>query len=125
MEMGDDDACDGLAAQGVLEHAVPGGAGFLGVDAGVDESPAVAVFQHPQVDMVQLERQGHAQPAHAGHDLPGFAKGRFTVEGIIGLERHGRMGSEWSSGRECDCYHASRRPGKPGRGGVREQIKDG
>ena len=54
---------------GAGEHRVPCTARVLVVQAGVDDGPAVAIGDRPKVDVVQAERQGHAQPQHARRDL--------------------------------------------------------
>ena len=79
----------GRPSQLVGEHLLPGRARGVVGDAAVDDGPALAavdaVAQQPQVDVVQRERQRHAQPAHAGRDLaacsPGAGSG--VAEGVV------------------------------------------
>ena len=62
--------------------------------AEIDRSPAAhasgrrldLVFQQPQVDVVQRERQAHAQPQYAGSDFQGGAHGgQGVAEGVFEL----------------------------------------
>ena len=49
----------------------------LGVaDARVDDRPAVLILHEPQVDVVERERQRHAEPVDARRDFDGFARRR-------------------------------------------------
>ena len=50
-----------------------------------DEIDAVLpIAQQPQVDVVERERQRHAQPAHAGRDFGRGANGRQSVaQGVV------------------------------------------
>ena len=83
MHMGDDDALDRAALHRTGEELFPGLRRFLVLDAAVDDRPAVAVFQQPQIDVIELHRQAHAHPVDARrHDdaLAGFGP-RF--EGIV------------------------------------------
>ena len=55
----------------------------LRAEAGVDEREAVAVGEDPQVDVVERERQRHADPPHPGGDLEGLAGLRDALpEGV-------------------------------------------
>ncbi len=75
MEMGHDQPGHrpaGPAAVGDAEPVEDGEPVLLGLvqqHAGIDDGEAVAIFQQPQVDMVELEGQRHAQPVDAGRDL--------------------------------------------------------
>ncbi len=94
-----DDAQHRHAARLGREDLFPGLAGPFVGDAAIDHGPARRRFakavdlvaQQPQVDVVQRERQRHAQPAHAGGDLdavagfgPGIRPGvvRFLLRGV-------------------------------------------
>ena len=58
-------------------------------EARVDQRPAVPILQHPQVEVIERERQAHAQPVHAGRDAAhGAGRGRFCMR-------------EFESGHEC------------------------
>jgi hypothetical protein len=59
------------------------------VEAGVDDGPAVLFLEQPEVDVVQLEGQRHAQPAHAGRDLQRLAGCRLLGDRIS--QRFGRF----------------------------------
>jgi hypothetical protein len=50
------------------EHALPQGSRVVEPDTGVHDGPAVVVVEEPQVDVVELERQRHAQPADTRRD---------------------------------------------------------
>src|SRR5262249_14151846 len=56
-------------------------------DAGVENRPAVSIVDEIDVDMVQPERQRHAQPENAGGNLGKFAvswrvrKGKLKASG--------------------------------------------
>ena len=65
VKMRDQDARHRAAIQRGGEHALPQGAGLLAADAGIDDGPALAILQQPEVDVVQREGQRHAQPVHA------------------------------------------------------------
>src|SRR5262249_30516970 len=68
------------------EDALPQGARVVEADARVDDGPAVAVIQEPQIDVIELERQGHAQPGDPGSDRADVGgRGRFRPRMI---ERH-------------------------------------
>ena len=73
VHVGDDDAQHGQAVEFLGKDALPRGAGGVVGDAAVHDGPALAavefVAHQPEVDVVQRERQPHAQPAHPGGDL--------------------------------------------------------
>src|SRR5262249_38674581 len=48
------------------EDALPERARVVAAYAGVDDGPARAVVEQPQVDVVELKRQRHAQPVDSG-----------------------------------------------------------
>src|SRR3569832_1146605 len=83
MHVGDDHALDRPAALRARELLLPGVRGLLVADAAVDHRPAVAVFQQPQIDVVQLHRQPHADPVDAGHDFDGLAELGARFERIV------------------------------------------
>jgi hypothetical protein len=46
--------------------------------------PSSSVAQQPQVDVVQREGQGHADPAHAGRELDGGAgRGQGVAQRVL------------------------------------------
>jgi hypothetical protein len=79
----------GLARQCVGEHGLPVRLDVVEVEAGVDDGPAVLLLQQPQVDVVQLEGQRHAQPAHAGREFQRLAGAGLLLEGVG--DRFGRL----------------------------------
>jgi hypothetical protein len=52
-------------------------------EARVDDRPALAVFQQPKVDVIERERQGHAQPVHARRDAAQRAGRRRFCKGKL------------------------------------------
>jgi hypothetical protein len=68
MEVSGDHAADALAVELVREDALPQRARVRQPEPGVDHGEAVAVVQEPEVDVIQRERQRHAEPADAGSD---------------------------------------------------------
>ena len=62
----DDHAPHRAALERVDEMALPEVPRHLRAVARVDDGPAVAVLEQPQIDVVEREGQRHADPAHAG-----------------------------------------------------------
>jgi len=62
MEMGDDEAGDGLALEARLKDLTPQGLDLVGRNAGVDHRPAFVAFDQPEIDVVELEGQRHPDP---------------------------------------------------------------
>ncbi len=83
MHVGDDHALDRAALHRPGEELFPGLGRLLVADAAVDHGPAVAIFEQPQIDVVELHRQAHAHPVHAGRhdDAPSGFGAMF--EGIV------------------------------------------
>jgi hypothetical protein len=74
----DDDACHAPTRHRGGEMLFPDVPGGFDAVARVDDAPAVAVFQQPEVDVIQRKRQRHAQPVNAGCDFDGGAgRGEF------------------------------------------------
>jgi hypothetical protein len=69
VHVGHDDTQHRQTFQLVLEHLFPLRPGFVAGNAAVHHGPALAavqrVAQQPEVDVVQRERQHHADPLHA------------------------------------------------------------
>ena len=86
MEMGDDEALH--RAVQAFDQAAPDGAHAVVGETGIDDRPAVAIAQQPEVDVVELEGQGHAQPENAGRNLDFFAGSRRLGVGI--MQGHGQ-----------------------------------
>ncbi len=96
MAVGGKHALQRQAQQAVGKDLFPGGPGGVAGHAAIDHAPAgrtlvtVAVLQQPQIDMIQRERQRHAQPAQAGRDVNHAAAVRHLVTQRIvqlGFER--------------------------------------
>ena len=64
--MREDDAPDRLKA---LEEPFPQLTGLAVADAGVHDGPFALVLDDPQVDVIERERQRHAEPMDAGRDF--------------------------------------------------------
>ena len=88
MEMGADHADDRRVADHPGQHLVPDLLRPVDVVAGIDDRPAVAVDQQPQIDVIERERQRHPHPVDAGHDLEGFAV-LEPPERVVWLIEHG------------------------------------
>ena len=69
MEMRADHAHHRFALELLGEDLLPERSRVLRIDAGVDDRPAVLLLDQPQVDVVELEGQRHAQPVDAGGDI--------------------------------------------------------
>ena len=69
VSVGDDEARDLAPRQRAGKHALPHFFRGVGENAGIDQRDAVAIFQEPQIDMVERHRQRHGQPPHAGRDV--------------------------------------------------------
>jgi hypothetical protein len=61
---------------------------FVG-EPGIDYGPSGAVPEQPEVDVIELERQRHAQPEDAGRHFGQFAGGRRM--GVGKMQGHGRF----------------------------------
>ncbi|MNC18340.1 hypothetical protein D3C75_662390 [compost metagenome] len=96
------------ALQHLHQHSLPHGAALLGVQPGIHHHPAFAVAQQVQVDMVQTERQRHAQPQHAGGHLlhlagcrrsdPGETQAGAQLVAVmveVSHERHQTVAGRW------------------------------
>ena len=92
-----DDALDWLLAAVRLEHGFPVRLDVVEVEAGVDDGPAVVLFQQPQVDVVQLEGQRHAHPAHAGSDFQRLSRAGLMLEGVGDRFERLQLISRWKS----------------------------
>jgi len=76
VEMGDDEA----AGQTQAQRFAPGCLHLRRGKAGVDERDLVlGIVDQPQVDVIERERQRHAQPVHAGSD-----GGHLSSSGVAG-----------------------------------------
>ena len=78
MKMRDDHAPDRLAVKVLRKNLLPAAARLVGGETAIDYRPTVAIFEQPQVDVVQHKRQRHAQPKHAGRNGgDGAGRGRL------------------------------------------------
>ena len=72
-----DHAQHGQAIKLCGKHLFPQGFDFVTADAAIDNRPALLavnlVPQEPQVDVIQRERQGHANPPHPRRKLNGLS----------------------------------------------------
>ncbi len=76
------------AIQRLFEHGFPARTQFGLVDAAIDHCPAFtaidAIAQQPQIDVIQGERQAHADPAHTGrHVLRTAGLGQSVAPGVV------------------------------------------
>ncbi|MNZ92478.1 hypothetical protein D3C78_1115050 [compost metagenome] len=81
VEVGADQRQQRPALQHTAQHRLPHLAALLGAEAAVHRHPAVAVAQQVEVDVIEAERQRHAQPQHAGRHLQGVPGGRWRHPG--------------------------------------------
>ena len=68
------DVCRRVAAHRPGEHFLPDLSALARIDPGVDDDPAAYITKQPEIDVVQRERQGHAQPGNAIRHGHGFAR---------------------------------------------------
>ena len=119
--VGDDHACDrGVRGQ----QGFPGGPRVVRVETAIDDRPAAGVLHQPEIDVVERERQRHAQPAHAGRDLDHRAGGRRCRKRIpqVGLrgwgggcgDGHGSWAMGLARRKSDDRTIRSRRKPAPG-----------
>src|SRR5205085_11728555 len=73
---------DALDCPDRRKDKLPQSAGLIVGDAAVDDRRTAAVLEQPEVDMVQLKRQRHRQPTHAGRDFHRRAGRRNIWKGI-------------------------------------------
>ncbi len=73
---------DRRAAQRAREHLSPGLRGLVGLHAGVDERPAIAIADGPDVDEGQRSAKRHAHPKNARRDFDGLAELRAVLQRI-------------------------------------------
>ncbi len=93
-------ASNRMATQIVRNDLVPQSPCGLRVQPGVYQGPTGAVAQHPQIDVVERERQRHAQPIHTTSRPPARCRRRALAEGEKpdlgrrgGQQRQGYAGS--------------------------------
>ena len=78
----DDHALDRATVGRAVEQRTPGRDALFVAHARVDHGPTRAVLDRIQVDVVQLERQRHADPQHAGCHFERLAGGRRRIERV-------------------------------------------
>jgi hypothetical protein len=76
VEMRADEPRHLLAVERAGEDPLPEPFGLGIADAGIDDCPAGAVLHEPEIDVVELKRQRHAQPAHARRHVQRRARRR-------------------------------------------------
>jgi hypothetical protein len=81
MHVRGDDPLGFARAEVIVQQALPGCKRLCVLHAGINQRPAIAVTQSPQVDVLQRERQRHANPHHTGSHLKAMAISR-CFEGI-------------------------------------------
>ena len=117
MVVGQDDPPDRPAAERPGHQRRPGAAHRRGVEAGVDQRPAVAVVERIGVEVVRPERQRQAHPEHAFGQRHGFTRAWRLGEGILdGLPPrqrsvHLRRGGRRPDYDECRCHQKG--PARP------------
>ena len=83
VHVGDQHARQRAAVGGLGEQRAPGGHAFVGARTGVDDGPALAVIDGPEIDVIQRIGQGHAYPEHAGCDLQRLPALRWRLERVV------------------------------------------
>src|SRR5258706_5213956 len=81
--VGDYEAPDRTPRDACGEDTLPQRARDVVADAAVDEGPAFAVFEEPEIDVVERKGQRHAQPVRAGRDLQRVAGRRLRAVRIL------------------------------------------
>src|SRR5207245_5922138 len=66
------------------EHALPQGARLLEPDARVDDRPSRTVVEEPEIDVVEAERERHAEPLDAREHVDGRARSGRLRPRMIG-----------------------------------------
>jgi len=74
--MGHDDPNDWQAAEPLGKDLLPQLLGSRHRITGIDDGPTLPVFEQPQIDMIEREGEGHAQPLHAGSDCQRLTRSR-------------------------------------------------
>src|SRR5690606_33490634 len=77
------------------ERLLPHAFRYIGAYAGVDDRPAIAIFEEPQVDVTERERERHPQPDDTWRNLHRLAGFRPVVELVENLLSY------------AGCYHAN------------------
>ena len=96
VHVGADQAHDGQALQMVGGDMLPARACHLGVQAGVNQGPALVTAQQIDIDMVQRHRHGHTRPQnarrHFHHRAIGLGGCKRVVEHRAGVQaRHAEV----------------------------------
>ncbi len=82
VHVGDEHPGHPLAVQRLGEDVAPGGGRGGVLHAGVDNGPAIAILERPDVDVGQRTAQRHAHPFHAWRNVHRAAQGGPLREGI-------------------------------------------
>ena len=91
--MGDDYPGDWTAIKRLGKHLFPSRARRIVSNSAINDCPTIPIFQQPEVDMVERERQAHANPAHARRDLKRGAASRQSIAKWVG-----EFGFQWVHG---------------------------
>jgi len=83
MHVGAEDPRDRTVPQGVPQQVAPEQGGLLAAQSGIDQGPAVTVFDRPEIDVIQGERQRHTDPVDPGSHLDCLATMRRNSEGVF------------------------------------------
>ena len=106
VKVGGEDPRDRPAVQRLLEDLLPELADPGVAQAAVDQAPALAVRQQPQIDVIEAgDRQRHAQPLDPRRDLTDLALRRRGGEGVPYV-----TGQEFGSSQGADGGGRRSRP---------------
>src|SRR5690606_6023159 len=72
-----------LTVQTRLKYLPPERLYFIGGNACIHNRPAIAVFEQPEIDVVELEGKRHAHPENAGCDLHHFSRTWHPLERVV------------------------------------------
>src|ERR1700719_222995 len=83
MHVGDDHTPDGQPTQRSGKKLLPRLRRLIILDPAVDRGPSAFVFKQPQIYVIELHRQAHANPKDSGPNLDGLADFRSRLEWIV------------------------------------------
>ena len=86
MEMGHDRPCDRAPAERRAPDLAPQFLGLVVAIPGIEKGPAVAVLEEIEIDVIELERQRHANPMDAGRDRHRRSRLGKRLERIVELD---------------------------------------
>ena len=82
MHMGDNHLIDRLAAHKAVKQVLPMAARAVHIDTCIDNHPAIAIAQQPNINMIQRIGQVHARPKHPVSHLNRRTDLRLVVKRI-------------------------------------------